>query len=202
MRRGTTSASLADVKPTVHDGTDVKFTLTPDIIHSIFIQYPNSKKDNTLNLLQVHKAYKEQVPDIQSEKQFWKSYFQSKFFHRTRGQSQPNDKLSDIFENYKEDDLGVESYFGNKVLDLTMTDTEKVIGNRADVTMRGGDKLVIPLIRKFNRHSEIVLKSGLKRMKRDWTGNDIQNAYLEVCCLEVVYLIWIGESIGRFSDYP
>jgi hypothetical protein len=48
QKKGTSSASLADIKP-ASEGSDLKYTLTPDIIHSIFIQYPSGRV-NPINL--------------------------------------------------------------------------------------------------------------------------------------------------------
>ena len=53
QKRGTASAALADIKPSSDaDGSDLKYTLNPEIIHSIFIQQPG-----------VHEAYKDYVPE-------------------------------------------------------------------------------------------------------------------------------------------
>ena len=51
QKKGTSSMMLADIKPT-GEGTEIKYSLNADIIHSIFIHYP-----------QVHKAYLDHVPD-------------------------------------------------------------------------------------------------------------------------------------------
>jgi transcription initiation factor TFIIH subunit 1 len=52
------SSMLADIKP-VTDHSQINFTITPDIIRAIFIQYPTVKK-----------AYDENVPDKVGFKEF------------------------------------------------------------------------------------------------------------------------------------
>ncbi|KAJ3330545.1 hypothetical protein HDU91_003549, partial [Kappamyces sp. JEL0680] len=90
QKRGTSSSLLADIKPTDEDNsTGIKFTLNPDIIHSIFTQYPG-----------VHAAYLDYVPDKLSEKDFWTKYFTSKYFHRNRGSQTKQSQEKDIFASY------------------------------------------------------------------------------------------------------
>jgi transcription initiation factor TFIIH subunit 1 len=53
QKKGLPSSLLADIRPTTDiSSSDIKYTLTPMIIHTIFLQYP-----------QVHRIYKENVPD-------------------------------------------------------------------------------------------------------------------------------------------
>ena len=53
QKKGLPSSLLADIRPTTDtSSSDIKYTLTPAIIHSIFLQYP-----------QVHRIYQENVPD-------------------------------------------------------------------------------------------------------------------------------------------
>ena len=40
QKKGALSASLADIKPSSVEGNDIKYTLTPDLIHSIFVHFP------------------------------------------------------------------------------------------------------------------------------------------------------------------
>ncbi|KAI9205511.1 BSD domain-containing protein [Polychytrium aggregatum] len=163
QKRGTSSASRADVKPTTDDSKAV-YTLNPEIIHSIFTQYPT-----------VHKAYKENVPSKMSEKDFWTTYFQSRYFRRTRfGQTTgERDEFFDQYADEDEDDtLLVRKKLKyeptNRLLDLSQTleDRLEESGNKPDVSMTpGGVKTSLPLIRRFNRHSEIVLNTALKELE-------------------------------------
>jgi hypothetical protein len=155
QKKGTSSVLLADLKPADSDGNELKFTLNSDIIHSIFTQYPG-----------VHRAYIDYVPSKLDEKEFWKQYFSSKYFHRNRVVASNKEQV-DIFEPYLKEmesdtvlhpNLSFESH--NRLLDLTTTAediSEK--GNGPDRTMKAGsNKDSLPLIRKFNRHSKLILE--------------------------------------------
>ncbi|KAJ8322704.1 hypothetical protein BDV3_006971 [Batrachochytrium dendrobatidis] len=159
QKKGISSGSLADTKPTVDgDGNDLKYKLTPDIIHSIFIEYPA-----------VHKAFQDHVPDKMTEKEFWGKYLASKYFHRNR--TTAIKETEDLFDKYMQEDAndlllnptGVQFTIHNKLIDLTTTSEDHVeTGNRPDSTMRAGFvQTSLPLIRKFNRHSTFILKSSI-----------------------------------------
>lgn len=156
QKRGTASALLADIKPTDSDGNEIKFTVNADIIHSTFTLYPG-----------VHKAYLELVPDKLSEKEFWTKWFSSKYFHKSRVIQAKSQREPDIFEGYMtqiENDSNPHPEnlifkAKNKLLDLTRTfDDHLETGNNPDTTMQAGRvKESLPLIRKFNRHSSLIL---------------------------------------------
>jgi transcription initiation factor TFIIH subunit 1 len=69
----------------------------------------------------------------------------------------------------------------SKVLDLTSTLQDyDYVANRPDVTMRpGSSKDSLGLIRKFNRHSELVLQSSVHTSKKPRL-NDLNAIYLAV----------------------
>ncbi|KAJ3358149.1 RNA polymerase II transcription factor B subunit 1 [Allomyces javanicus] len=158
QQRGPVSAWLSDVRPVTNEGKEVKYVLTPQIIHSIFVQYPT-----------VAKLHKEMVPDKLSEPEFWTRYFQSKFFHRTRTVNATTGADDELFEQCWQDaeqskpsDERVDRL--NPMLNLAATEMDKVEenGNAPDMTMQYSDKnKAIPIIRRFNRHSEQVLHSFL-----------------------------------------
>jgi transcription initiation factor TFIIH subunit 1 len=171
QKRGTASALLADIKPTDTDGAsnEIKFTVNADIIHSTFTLYPG-----------VHKAYLDLVPDKISEKEFWTKWFGSKYFHRNRTSQAKSQREEDIFESYmtsieNDTNLHPENLLfeaKNKLLDLTRTIEDHLeTGNRPDSTMQAGKvKDSLPLIRKFNRHSQLILngiaqKQTIKKQK-------------------------------------
>jgi len=54
-------------------GKTVKYRLTQDIIHKIFLEEPA-----------VHLAYQNYVPSKMSEQAFWTQYFQSRYIHQGR----------------------------------------------------------------------------------------------------------------------
>ncbi|KAL6046693.1 General transcription factor IIH subunit putative, variant 2 [Balamuthia mandrillaris] len=74
QQRGMSSELLADVKPALETCNAVHYRLTPTVIRQIFVEYPAVKK-----------AYEEWVPDKLSETEFWTKYFQSQYFHKSRG---------------------------------------------------------------------------------------------------------------------
>jgi transcription initiation factor TFIIH subunit 1 len=89
QKKGLSSSLLADIKPTTDTtSSDIKYTLTPAIIHSIFLQYP-----------QVHNIYKENVPDKVRERNYtFDQYSFPNFPHsyrrRNSGQSIFNQNFS------------------------------------------------------------------------------------------------------------
>ncbi|KAG1440338.1 hypothetical protein G6F56_011964 [Rhizopus delemar] len=91
------SSRMVELKPGQQEGTDIKYTLTSQVIHSIFTEFPSVKR-----------AYDTNVPDKMTEQVFWKRFLASEFFHRSRtgGRSQlaPYD---DIFDRcLQEEDEG------------------------------------------------------------------------------------------------
>jgi hypothetical protein len=157
QKKGQASSSLADIRPTHNEGNDIKYTMTTEVIHSIFIHYPSVKK-----------AYDENVPNKIDEKEFWKRYFSSKFFHRNKTQGKSHiDTKDPIFDKLLDEDnfLGPsEKEIENVPLLIDLTTTEQNqfegYGTKPDFTMIGGSSNSnIQLIRKFNHHSEIILNS-------------------------------------------
>ncbi|PPR05823.1 hypothetical protein CVT26_010103 [Gymnopilus dilepis] len=154
---------LVDPRPEAVEGGEIKIRITPQLVHDIFDEYPI-----------VAKAYSENVPNKLSEEQFWKRYFQSKLFNAHRASirssaAQHVVKDDPIFDKYLEkedDDLEPRRPRDEQVevfvdLAATMEDHEET-GNEKDITMRAGrQKAALPLIRKFNEHSERLLNAAL-----------------------------------------
>ncbi|KAH9485121.1 General transcription and DNA repair factor IIH subunit tfb1 [Psilocybe cubensis] len=174
------SGQLVDPRPEAVEGGEIKIRITPQLVHDIFDEYPI-----------VQKAYSENVTSKLTEEQFWKRYFQSKLFNAHRASirssaAQHVVKDDPIFDKYLErDDDELEPRRPREehvevFVDLaaTLEDHEET-GNEKDVTMRAGrQKAALPLIRKFNEHSERLLNSALgeippaKRRRLD-PGEDI-----------------------------
>ncbi|ORY50631.1 hypothetical protein LY90DRAFT_702889 [Neocallimastix californiae] len=94
QKKGQASSSLADIRPTHNEGNDIKYTMTAEIIHSIFLHYPSVKR-----------AYDKNVPNKITKEDFWKRYFSSKFFHRNRTNGKSHiDKSDAIFDKCLEED--------------------------------------------------------------------------------------------------
>ncbi|KAF9482165.1 hypothetical protein BDN70DRAFT_875466 [Pholiota conissans] len=157
------SGQLVDPRPEAVEGGEIKIRITPQLVHDIFDEYPI-----------VAKAYGDNVPNKLSEEQFWKRYFQSKLFNAHRASirssaAQHVVKDDPIFDKYLErddDELEPRRPRNEHVevfvdLAATLEDHEET-GNEKDVTMRAGrQKAALPLIRKFNEHSERLLNSAL-----------------------------------------
>ncbi|TFK54130.1 hypothetical protein OE88DRAFT_1654632 [Heliocybe sulcata] len=181
--------TLVDPRPQAVEGGDIKIVITPQLVHDIFEEFPV-----------VAKAYNENVPKPLSESDFWKRYFQSKLFHAHRASirssaTQNVVKEDPIFDKYleKEDneleprrqrDEDVEMF-----IDLGATQEDHdVTGNEKDITMQAGkQKGVLPLIRKFNEHSERLLKSAMgdgqgpaKRRRLDDDASHLQDYYAQI----------------------
>ncbi|KAJ3508383.1 hypothetical protein NLJ89_g5788 [Agrocybe chaxingu] len=142
---------LVDPRPEAVEGGEIKIRITPQLVHDIFDEYPV-----------VARAYSENVPNKLSEEQFWKRYFQSKLFnvHRASIRSSATQhvvKEDPIFDKRPRNEH-VEVFVD---LAATLEDHEET-GNEKDITMQAGrQKAALPLIRKFNEHSERLLNSAL-----------------------------------------
>ncbi|CAO3571851.1 unnamed protein product [Mortierella alpina] len=160
QQKGQSSAWL-DLKPETGESNDVKYVMTPQVIHSIFQQYPAIKR-----------KYDENVPDILSEGEFWKRFFQSRFFHRSRSGRGANEPDDDIFDRALEEDeeetknapkrMRLDNI--DRLLDLSTTEEDHFESYTSpDSTMAAGktkgSKEAIPLIRRFNRYAQRVLNS-------------------------------------------
>ncbi|KAG1832517.1 hypothetical protein EV424DRAFT_1369109 [Suillus variegatus] len=179
---------LVDPRPQTVEGGEVKIVITPQLVHDIFDEFPV-----------VAKAYNDNVPNKLSEAEFWKRYFQSKLFnaHRASIRSSATQhvvKDDPIFDKYleKDDDELEPRRARNEVSDLyinigaTLEDHVET-GNEKDVTMQAGrQRGALPLIRKFNEHSERLLNSALgevppaKRRRIDSGNDEDDDAYAQI----------------------
>ncbi|PWN47452.1 BSD-domain-containing protein, partial [Violaceomyces palustris] len=156
------NAMLADPKPTPNEAGEMKLSITPQLIRDMFEQYPV-----------VARAYEENVPEKLDEASFWTRYFQSKLYHRLRTSarstaSQHTMQDDPILDAYlEEEDDGLESrqhhVARNRLLDLGATEEDhQETGNEKDWTMRAGaERRTLPLMRRFNVHSQSLLDSAL-----------------------------------------
>ncbi|CDZ98159.1 RNA polymerase II transcription initiation/nucleotide excision repair factor TFIIH, subunit TFB1 [Phaffia rhodozyma] len=135
-------------------------SLTPDLIRDIFDEFP-----------EVMKAHKENVPKKVNETQFWSRYFNSRLWERhrasVRSSKQGTAKPDAMFDKYLEDpddDITPRHVPGavkNRFLDLAATEEDHgESGNARDITMQAGkQRSSLPLMRRFNEHSEKLLKA-------------------------------------------
>ncbi|KAF8304970.1 hypothetical protein DL93DRAFT_2089951, partial [Clavulina sp. PMI_390] len=158
QRKGKSSEIVAPRLKTGENG-QILLTLTPQLLSDIFEEFPI-----------VLQAYSDNVPNSLTEAEFWERYFSSKLFDRHRASSRNSVAKEDaIFDRYleKEDDdvepLRPTNRRVQLMLDLEATEGDHgETGNDRDVTMRAGRrKNAVPIIRRFNEHSERLLQSAL-----------------------------------------
>ncbi|KAG0367617.1 RNA polymerase II transcription factor B subunit 1 [Gamsiella multidivaricata] len=172
QQKGQSSAWL-DLKPETGESNDVKYVMTPQVIHSVCQQYPSIKR-----------AYDNFVPDKLSEAEFWKRYFQSRFFHRSRSGRGANEPDDDIFDKALEEDeeetksapKRIKLDHINMLVDLSTTEEDHFESyTTPDSTMAAGktkeSKEAMPLIRRFNRYAQRVLNSTIGP-KKPSTGSE------------------------------
>ncbi|GAA5852790.1 hypothetical protein JCM8547_004685 [Rhodosporidiobolus lusitaniae] len=157
------SGEMVDPKTVTGQNGEVTVKITPGLIREIFEEFPV-----------VLRAYNENVPEPLSEAAFWTRYFQSKLFNRNRTTNRAAvDAIKDdaIFDRYLGDeDDGVEprhefdeSAIG-RLLDLKASeeDQHEITNLPRDFTMKpGGQRASLPLMRRFNEHSERLLNQAL-----------------------------------------
>jgi len=238
QQKGQSSAWL-DLKPQTGESNDVKYIMTPQVIHSVCQQYPSSKGDcfyvafphrlyrnraergrqagssgpirsmltvycvllsTFVNL--VKRAYDAFVPDKLSEGEFWKRYFQSRFFHRSRSGRGANEPDDDIFDKALEEDeeetksapKRIKLDHINRLVDLSTTEEDHLEPfTTPDSTMAAGktkeSKEAMPLIRRFNRYAQRVLNSTVgprKPSTKPEPFNVCVCAFLSLSCIDVV----------------
>ncbi|GAA5901251.1 hypothetical protein JCM6882_007727 [Rhodosporidiobolus microsporus] len=157
------SGEMVDPKTVTGQNGEVTVKITPALIREIFEEFPV-----------VLRAYNENVPEPLSESLFWTRYFQSKLFNRNRTTNRAAvDAIKDdaIFDRYLgEEDDGVEPQhvFEEgavwRLLDLKASeeDQHEAPTLPRDHTMKpGGQRASLPLMRRFNEHSERLLNQAL-----------------------------------------
>lgn len=154
-------STLVDPRPTSSQAGEFTITITPQLVHDIFQEYPV-----------VQKAYVENVPNPLSETDFWIRYFHSHLFarHRASSRQDANEARNDpVFDQYLEEaDDGIEPKHAqrpvyDRLLDLGSTQYDhNESGNALDITMQAGKvKAALPLMRRFNEHSQRLLDATM-----------------------------------------
>ncbi|KAF9010536.1 hypothetical protein BDQ17DRAFT_1387769 [Cyathus striatus] len=157
------SGQIVDPRPEAVEGGEIKIRITPQLVHDIFDEYPV-----------VARAYSENVPNKLTEEDFWKRYFQSKLFNAHRASIRSaaaqhvvkDDLILDKYLEKDDDELEPRKQRSEPIelfVNLAATSEDHgETGNQKDVTMQAGrQKGALPLIRKFNEHSERLLNSAL-----------------------------------------
>ncbi|TKY88129.1 hypothetical protein EX895_002839 [Sporisorium graminicola] len=161
-QRAGRNARLADPKPTPNEAGELKLSITPELIRDLFEQFPV-----------VARAYEENVPSKLDEGSFWTRYFQSKLYHRLRTSARSaasehivqDDPIFDPYLTEEDNQLEPRRIFNphDRLLDLQATEEDHgETGNEKDWTMRAGaERRTLPLMRRFNDHSQSLLDSAL-----------------------------------------
>lgn len=185
------SSEMVDPRPETSEGGEVTVKITPTLIREIFEEYPS-----------VLRAYGDNVPNPLDEQQFWTRYFQSKLFNRNRTTNRAavntikDDKIFDLYlgeedDNLEPQNLQVDHIY--RLLDLAATEQDQhEVTNQAEYTMRaGGQRASLPLMRRFNEHSERLLNASLgnntakrPRMALDPGNAGARNAYYDDIVLD------------------
>ncbi|KAK7005731.1 hypothetical protein R3P38DRAFT_3039285 [Favolaschia claudopus] len=156
------SGQMVEPRPETVDG-ETKYVMTPQMIRDLFDEYPP-----------IAKAHLENVPAKMSETEFWQRYFKSKLYHAHRASIRStavqhvvqDDPILDKYLEKIDDELEPRRQRNERVelfvdLGATKEDHDET-GNEKDVTMIAGrQRGALPLIRKFNEHSERLLNSAL-----------------------------------------
>ncbi|KAK4688710.1 transcription initiation factor TFIIH subunit 1, partial [Tremellales sp. Uapishka_1] len=160
----------------------IVLNLSKELTREIFEEFPV-----------VQDAYAKHVPGI-TEAEFWSRYFTSTLWerHRASVRKSANDELSrkkdDIFDQYLEEpdwNLAPKRTQPNDVeryLDLAATEEDhgEAITIR-DVTMQAGkERSSLPLIRRFNEHSQKLLMAGRSSDTRPATSRTISEDDLDI----------------------
>ncbi|GAA5988214.1 hypothetical protein JCM10908_002115 [Rhodotorula pacifica] len=156
------SGEMVDPTTVTGQNGEVTVKITPALIRDIFEEFPV-----------VLRAYNDNVPDPLDEAQFWTRYFQSKLFNRNRTTNRAAvDAIKDdpIFDKYlgeEDDDIEPKHMPDHEIyrlLDLAATeeDQHEITNQPRDFTMKpGGQRASLPLMRRFNEHSERLLNQTL-----------------------------------------
>ncbi|KAI3618609.1 transcription factor tfiih complex subunit tfb1 [Moniliophthora roreri] len=175
---------LVDPRPETVEGGEIKIRITPQLVHDIFDEYPVVAKAYNDNVPSKVKSVvrMRQPPNVTrnflklklSEEEFWKRYFQSKLFNAHRASirssaAQHVVKDDPIFDQYLEKDDDELEPRRRRDIDVDLfvnlgatSEDHDATGNQRDITMQAGrQKGALPLIRKFNEHSERLLNSAL-----------------------------------------
>lgn len=153
---GVSGAFLADIKPQTDGCNGLRYNLTSDIIECIFKTYPAVKRKHS-----------EYVPAKLTESEFWTKFFQSHYFHRDRIAA----GTKDIFtECGKIDDQqlkqAVQENLGDPLLDIRSFEDNTLeegfcssAASSNKQTVNSGNIVHQSMIKRFNQHSFMVLKT-------------------------------------------
>lgn len=158
---------LSEIKPVTDGCNGIRYNLTPEIIECIFKTYPSVKR-----------IYAKKVPDKLSESDFWVQFFSSHYFHKDRIVS----GFKDIFsECDRLDDIALKiaicKNLGDPLLDLTRfgdntleEDYCSSSANDGRVAEKSDNIVTQSIIKRFNHHSYMVLKTNLDKSNNEFNS--------------------------------
>ncbi|XP_025087709.1 general transcription factor IIH subunit 1-like isoform X2 [Pomacea canaliculata] len=165
---GVSPAFLADIKPQTDGANGLKYNLTADIIESIFKTYPMVKKKHA-----------ECVPHSLSESEFWTRFFQSHYFHRDRVAITNKDIFSECAKHDEEEiKQEISQKVTNPLVDLTEIKDAAVDEDYRGITEDNRVSTNImnqSLIRRFNHHSTMVLRTCQSELPAKSSENGMAN---------------------------
>lgn len=167
---GVSGSFLAEIRPVTDGCNGFKYNLTGEIIECIFKAYPAVKKKHI-----------ECVPLKLSESEFWTKFFQSHYFHRDRITT----GLKDIFVDCgRIDDSAlrkeIRNNLGDPLLDLGKFGDNTIEegfcsansnDQKAD-NNQGGNIVHQSIIKRFNQHSFMVLKTCQEKPATATSGEE------------------------------
>lgn len=160
--RGIPNPVLAGLRPTFDGCRTLKLTISPDVIKSVFREFPY-----------VEKMYNACVPVKCSEKAFWTAFVQSEYFYKIshRGGQEVRTEATestDIFNDYPNESK-VDVFLSPTVvrprvlgpLDVLARDAEPVVAGAVPEVVTAVPSArkteVDTIMRKYNRHSATIL---------------------------------------------
>lgn len=172
------------------------YTLTPEMIHSIFLQHPLVKK-----------AYDKNVPIYLSKESFWKRYFGSKYFHQNSNNFQDiqpsTDKLFDkLLEREKMENQPIVPNFSHEIicrligLEATSYDRSSIDIEQSFLEISAGNSKLLSIAHKLNQTSSSRLKN-VKRKRDEKEELIYEKHYKEVTLIKDLK---INEPV--FEDIP
>ncbi|KAJ1505485.1 hypothetical protein HMI56_001106 [Coelomomyces lativittatus] len=156
QERGPSSTWVSDIKPTAQQGDEIKFTLTPHVIHSLFLQYPEARK-----------IYETHVPDKLSEHDFWTRFLKAQLAWQSLAKISATESITKIdplfdkcFKQVGVDSNPISTHFPvNPLFNLNATASDHSLNLEVEQDSSGKHKTSMSMIRKFNQHSSSILQS-------------------------------------------
>ncbi|KAI9838266.1 MAG: hypothetical protein M1819_005534 [Sarea resinae] len=149
---------LSSIKPKTVENT-LRLNISKEQIQQIFSQHPLVKR-----------VYDENVPKL-SEEAFWSRFFQSRLFKKLKGEKiGENDSADPILDKYLRNDEDLDasrrqlSEHIPHIIDIEGNEENhsQRKGNQPDLTMRWSTNDKVPILRRLNNQSEVLMRNVAK----------------------------------------